>query len=89
MAAVVGWGIGSSIANIFQCDPFEATWTPELQKDEDTWCTSTEAVWYSSGIVALVTDAILLTLPIPLVYKMQRPLKDKLLLYMIFGIGIL
>lgn len=52
-------------------------------------CNSIVATWYASAIFALTTDVILLVLPIPLVRSIQRPFKEKALLYVVFGIGIL
>ena len=88
LIVAAGWGIGATIANIFQCRPLHKSWDPSVPADEG-WCTDLRAVLYSSASVALATDVSLILLPIPLVYKMHRSLKEKILLYMIFGVGIM
>ena len=83
-----GWGIGATLAKIFQCSPIEKSWDPSVPENVGK-CTHLKAVFYSSASVALLTDVSLLLLPIPLVKKMHRPLKDKILLYFVFGMGIM
>lgn len=89
LALTAVFGIIISLATIFQCRPITATWDPNERSKEATWCASTEALWYSSGTFFIITDLVLVILPIPLIWKIQRPLKEKLLLYVIFGIGLL
>ena len=52
-------------------------------------CYNLVNAWYSNAVFSIITDILILTLPMYMVYKLQREKREKLLLYAVFGLGIL
>ncbi|KAL9121350.1 MAG: hypothetical protein Q9187_002089 [Circinaria calcarea] len=52
-------------------------------------CGSQHAGWLSTGIINVVTDVAILSLPIPSVWHLQLPRVTRIALTMVFGIGFL
>ncbi|MCJ1469421.1 hypothetical protein MMC07_008054 [Pseudocyphellaria aurata] len=83
LAIVIGWTVGSVFATIFQCVPISAFW----DKSVVARCTDSDAFWYAYGILNILTDAIILGLPIHEVMKLQLPRREKLGLLLVFLLG--
>ena len=45
--------------------------------------------WYTNATINLVTDVIILVMPIPMLRRLPLPRKPKLILFGVFGLGIL
>lgn len=45
--------------------------------------------WYSNAVFSIVTDGLILILPMHMVYKLQRAKREKFLLVGVFGLGSL
>lgn len=73
------------IAGVFQCVPVQKAW----HKKQPGSCYPLVDAWYANAIFSIITDVFVLFLPMRMVYKLQRDLREKLLLYCIFGVGIL
>lgn len=83
LAIVVGWSIAATALTIFQCVPIPASW----DKSVDAQCIDKDAFWIAYAILNVVTDVLVLALPIPQVFKLQLKLREKLLLSGIFLLG--
>lgn len=70
--------------NIFLCTPRQKIWNPFIT---DGHCLSQEAVYKSAGIYNPVSDLLILLLPLSSIYKLRLPLKRKIGLWVVFGIG--
>ncbi|KAI5925743.1 hypothetical protein F4810DRAFT_30201 [Camillea tinctor] len=81
--------IASLAADLAACAPFEANWAPpEVQA---TQCIDKEALFIWSTFPNIVTDIILLTIPIPVVWKLNASRQLKMALtvtFLISSIGL-
>ena len=79
------FAVATTIACIFQCVPVEKAWI----KAKQGHCYNLVDAWYSNAVFSIVTDFLILFLPMHMVYKLQRAKQEKVLLYVVFGVGIL
>lgn len=86
LAIVIGWSVGSVFATIFQCVPISAFWDKSVIRPR---CIDSDAFWYAYGIINILTDAIILGLPVHEVMKLQLPRREKLGLLLVFLLGAL
>ncbi|KFY03178.1 hypothetical protein O988_01662 [Pseudogymnoascus sp. VKM F-3808] len=84
MAVVIAWSVGSTFATIFQCIPVAAFWDKSIK---DPKCTDTDAFWVAYAVINIITDFIILLLPIWEIRKLQLPLAQKISLMGIFALG--
>lgn len=52
-------------------------------------CLNTVPVWYISQSLNVVTDFLIFSVPLPYVYKLTMPTKEKVLVFGIFSLGFL
>ena len=71
---------------IFECNPREKIWNKLLTGGH---CLTKSADFKASGIFNSVSDFVLLSIPMPPLWKSQMPLKRKVLTMGIFGMGVL
>lgn len=71
---VIGWWISISITSTFNCIPIEKIWNPEVQGT----CLSQYRVFLGAAIPNVVTDALLLVVPLPLLWKLQTSWRNKI-----------
>jgi hypothetical protein len=86
MAIIAVWGVGYTIAIIFQCTPVRAAYYPHLP--------GRKCVERVSGIAMhaafdVGTDVLIYALPIRKMWMLQVPLRQKVLLVGIFTLGAL
>ena len=79
------FAVSTIIASVFQCVPVEKAW----YKNTPGHCYPIVHAWYANAVFSIVTDCVILALPMRMVYQMQRDVREKALLFMIFGLGIL
>lgn len=53
------------------------------------WCLDTLPVWYISSAMSIATDVIIFCIPLPSVWKLQLPMKQKIMVILIFCLGFL
>jgi hypothetical protein len=86
MVIVSLWSASQLLGISFLCVPLQAVWDPRIKGK----CFQHEIVmWYVNGIVHIVIDLAIIVMPLPIVWKLQLPLAQKLLLSGIFGLGFL
>ncbi|KAJ4246868.1 hypothetical protein NW762_013420 [Fusarium torreyae] len=51
------------------------------------WCLNTLPVWYISSVMSIATDVLIFCLPLPSVLKLQLPIKQKIMVILIFCLG--
>ena len=73
------------ITMIFQCRPFNRVWDPTVKAD----FIDISKVWIVTASMNVLTDALLLCLPLPQLWKLQMRRETKLQLMGIFSIGSL
>ena len=80
---VAAYSITQSFAATFQCMPIDSNWTV----GKPHYCIN---VAVGATIVAgfnVLTDFAILIMPMPLLYRLQKPLKEKLQIMFMFMLG--
>jgi hypothetical protein len=83
MVVIGGWCLGQVLAVTFTCIPVSGVW----DKTIDAKCQSQEVGVYLNAAGTLVTDIMILVLPLPSVWQLKLPRPQKLGLLCIFAIG--
>lgn len=76
MFVITGYTLATTLATAGGCNPLNTGKTP---------CINSLALW--QAILNIVTDFLMLLMPIPLLWALQLPLLQKLSLGFIFAIG--
>ncbi|KAI1340212.1 hypothetical protein F5Y15DRAFT_51707 [Xylariaceae sp. FL0016] len=84
MVLIGGWCLGQILAVIFACIPIDGFW----DKSIDAKCQDQQTGVYLNAVGVLVTDLIILFLPLPSLMKLKLPGSQKVALLGIFSIGI-
>ncbi|KAL9597713.1 MAG: hypothetical protein Q9219_004970 [cf. Caloplaca sp. 3 TL-2023] len=87
MGFVVAYCIGIALTIIFQCSPPSATW--DLLARAQKSCLSLINIEIAIGGFNIPSDIFILLLPVPILWKLQMPLRKKLGLTAIMATGIL
>ncbi|KAI1736252.1 hypothetical protein F4680DRAFT_262349 [Xylaria scruposa] len=86
---MIGTSIGTVITLFVACRPFSANWgPPEVQQ---THCIDKEPLFVWGTLPNVITDAVLLVIPLPVVWKLHMATNLKLALtgtFLIGGIGL-
>ncbi|RAH83873.1 hypothetical protein BO86DRAFT_308552 [Aspergillus japonicus CBS 114.51] len=85
-AIVLGHGIGVLLAAIFQCWPIDYTWN-KTTGIEGGSCFNQQAFYRYVSPPNILTDVLLLTLPLPYVWKLHTSRGHKLALTGVFLLG--
>ncbi|KAL8705639.1 MAG: hypothetical protein Q9201_001276 [Fulgogasparrea decipioides] len=84
------WATVTVLLSIFSCRPVAASWNWKLRNDPKTVCEpKSYKVEKIYGFCNVITDAVLIAMPIPLIWNMQMDLKKKLGVAMVFATGAL
>ncbi|CAM1503312.1 Fc.00g080880.m01.CDS01 [Cosmosporella sp. VM-42] len=83
MGIIVASSIGGIGATIWQCVPIEGAWN----KNVDATCIDSNKFWMAYAIMNILTDVMVLALPIPPILRLQMSRRDKSLLCGIFLLG--
>ncbi|KAL9630780.1 MAG: hypothetical protein Q9164_006247 [Protoblastenia rupestris] len=84
-AIVFAWWAALFFAGIFECVPVSAFWDRSIKNPK---CFDLIAFSLANGISNLLTDVMILLLPIPMVWRLHMDKKQKLTLTFIFLLGI-
>ncbi|KAI1333984.1 hypothetical protein F5Y15DRAFT_430234 [Xylariaceae sp. FL0016] len=66
-AFVSAWAIAFSLSTIFQCIPLSYLWNSE----QKGYCINYGYLQLSSGIINIITDFLILALPLPIIWKLN------------------
>ncbi|KAI1821503.1 hypothetical protein F4861DRAFT_518656, partial [Xylaria intraflava] len=87
IAIVIATSIATVIALLAACTPFSANWgSPEVQA---TQCINKEPIFVWGTLPNVITDAVMLVLPLPIVWNLQMAVNLKIALTGTFVIGSL
>ena len=86
MGVVAVYCVGCVIFYVGNCRPIQANWTPDLP---GAVCGKQQAGWLGTGIANIITDVVILSLPMRSVYYLQVPRRTKAAVAGIFGIGFI
>ncbi|OQE01171.1 hypothetical protein PENVUL_c044G04087 [Penicillium vulpinum] len=84
MGCAGAYWTGSMLQIFLICTPFEKNWNPTMPGH----CASQNVAFSTIGAFNLITDMMIMALPIRFVWKLQMSLATKLALVGIFGLGI-
>ncbi|KAL9591776.1 MAG: hypothetical protein Q9179_007381, partial [Wetmoreana sp. 5 TL-2023] len=81
--AIIAGGLAGTTTAEFQCRPIRYFWT----RSGDGSCINMHVLFYIISALTVVTDAALLMLPLPIVWKLQLPKAKKIGVMGIFFLG--
>ncbi|KAJ0117535.1 integral membrane protein [Diaporthe amygdali] len=84
-AAVVMWMVSVVLETFLLCRPLAFNWDTTI----DGVCGDRNAVFVIAGVTNMVTDFMVLLLPVPCIWKLQMPVGQKIGLLLVFCMGIL
>ncbi|KAJ5999569.1 hypothetical protein N7451_007379, partial [Penicillium sp. IBT 35674x] len=83
---VVIWGTTAIIGNTFQCWPIQYFWIKHISghcmKGQNTF-------FLVIGSLSVLGDVLILCLPLPIVWKLHAPMRQKIEITLLFSIGCL
>jgi hypothetical protein len=85
MIVCVGSSMGIFFSLLFACKPLSASWDPTLAQTAE--CLDRGAIYVATAGIGIFTDIILLALPIPTVLGLSIPLRQKVILVLLFAVG--
>lgn len=80
---MVAYNLAQVFFEIFQCVPISSAWDPS----ETGKCVPYGALVLAMGIVNIVTDVIMLILPMPLLWRLKVSATRKWMLMIMFSLG--
>ncbi|KAH8203000.1 hypothetical protein TruAng_002834 [Truncatella angustata] len=83
MVVVVAWNIGQLISITFVCLPVAGFW----DKTIDATCMDQRVLVYINAAGNMVTDIIIIMLPLPALWKLHLPRAQKIAVFGVFGVG--
>lgn len=78
------WSVGLVMLSIFTCHPIRGYW----EKETKATCIPTFQ-WYIHSAGNILSDIVIFTLPIPLLWSMKVSMRQRLLLILVFSLGLL
>jgi hypothetical protein len=79
-----GW-FGTELAFFLACRPFKGYWAMPPPNPQ---CTTLQYYAISQGVFNISSDALMLLIPLPLIIRMAVPWRQKIVLVIIFSMGI-
>ncbi|OQD81970.1 hypothetical protein PENANT_c024G08849 [Penicillium antarcticum] len=88
MGILVIAGLWMTLSGFIFCNPIHYFWhiSPEVRENH---CLPTGAVWFTNAGIQIATDVVILILPMPLLWKLQMPRRQKYGVVAVFGLGII
>lgn len=83
-AFIIVWCIANIMAAFLICRPLARNWDFAMPGT----CGSQPDFYFTMGIINLITDAILIGLPMPYIYKLAMPMRKKLIAMALLSVGI-
>ncbi|KAF1838094.1 hypothetical protein BDW02DRAFT_51514 [Decorospora gaudefroyi] len=89
---IVAFGIGSTLAIVFQCIPVQAGWDFSLRPPDGTAKCYDADIFKNVGVfnssINIATDLIFALIPIPMVWRLQVTLQTRIGLAVILSLGL-
>lgn len=83
MGVVVAWSIGGVGSTIFQCVPIAGAW----DKTVHAKCINSDIFWVAYAVMNILTDVMVLALPIAPIMALQLSTRSRVMLCAIFMMG--
>jgi hypothetical protein len=91
MFILSAYGIGNTFFILLQCRPVEASWNPAILETVGGSCLPPTAIMIASNTgagVNISTDVMLSLAPIMFLWKLKRPLREKLVVGGLMALGL-
>jgi hypothetical protein len=88
MGFLVVAGLWMTLSGFLFCAPVHYFWDVSGKVRSDH-CLPEGPVWFTNAGIQIATDIIILILPMPLLWKLQMPRRQKYGVVAVFGLGIL
>ncbi|KAI2602567.1 hypothetical protein GGR54DRAFT_644910 [Hypoxylon sp. NC1633] len=83
---IILWALATILSAFLICRPFAFTWDKTI---EGGTCGNAMVSWIVTGVLNMVSDVIILIMPMPYLLGLELALPKRLILAATFGIGIL
>ncbi|KAI9677627.1 MAG: hypothetical protein M1817_006582 [Caeruleum heppii] len=84
LIVIIGlFGLSSAVASVFQCTPIRRAYMRSVQGK----CINLTASWYANAAFSITMDLTLLILPMPVVWALRMPKRNKQGLMLVFALG--
>ncbi|KAH7394803.1 hypothetical protein BKA66DRAFT_403470, partial [Pyrenochaeta sp. MPI-SDFR-AT-0127] len=80
---VSAFGITTAVVSFIPCLPFEKLWTPSMPGH----CINIKAYWTANPALNIVFDIVIFVLPIPILWDLKLPKRQRLGLVGVFALG--
>ncbi|KAF8250936.1 hypothetical protein K440DRAFT_540369 [Wilcoxina mikolae CBS 423.85] len=84
--AILCWGVVFTLTVIFRCWPPEAYWGTQSLRPKE--CMNETVLLLCFTMTNLITDIWLVVVPVPTLYKLQLPFKQRLILMILMSLGL-
>ncbi|KAJ5782859.1 hypothetical protein N7457_004633 [Penicillium paradoxum] len=84
IAVILTWTVGTILAGCLICRPFAYNWDQTIPGGS---CGNQVTSFTVTGVINVVTDVVVLVIPMPLLYTLQLAIYKKVTLMIIFGLG--
>jgi hypothetical protein len=88
MAFLIIAGLWMVFSGFLFCIPVRDFWSVNY-KTHTGHCLPEGPVWYANAAMQILTDVVILILPMPLLSKLHLPRRQKVGMMLVFGVGIL
>lgn len=84
------WGVAFFFATLFECMPIAQIWTSLYGTPEhEHYCYNYLPMFQGTAITNMAIDVLILTVPMPMVWRLQMPTRQKLAVSSFFLLGAL
>ncbi|KAK2753277.1 hypothetical protein CKAH01_17597 [Colletotrichum kahawae] len=90
---VIGMGVGHFVMSVIECSPPEVFWTSKgdriVYMQQCMSQSKQQAFWDAAGIIVIITGICLWVCPIPMIWNLQLPKRQKWAVSAVFALGII
>lgn len=84
MAVVVALAISVFFADLMQCTPISFFWNKNIEGT----CIDVVMFYFSTAGISTLTDLWILIMPMPMVWGLNMPLRQRVSIMMLFALGV-
>lgn len=84
IGVVIGWGIGFFAATLFSCWPVQMYWQSRTGEE----CGDEGIRLLTATIINVITDFVVVLMPVGAIFKMNRALREKIILMVLISLGL-
>jgi steroid 5-alpha reductase family enzyme len=86
---ITAYTLAIFFALIFACHPIQRNWDPIPQSWNMDYCIDRAGLYLATAITNTTSDIILILIPIQIIWRLRLPVRQKLGIAAIFGVGCL